>query len=436
MKGRSKLDLIPLFSVVFGAAFAAWALFGSMATEAVGPRSHPQKRDAEANVVATPLGTTRAGGSPKSMPTAHDVESLLVRTLLEVRENRMDVAMKQIDTLISLYPTFKLAHAIRGDLLIARARPVTTIGGGAPGAPQRQLSDLRDEARARLLRHLEEMPLDRVPKYLVQFQPEQRNAIVVDTTKSRLYLFENDNGLARYVADFYISSGKAGAVKNREGDQKTPLGVYFVTASLPRSQISDFYGAGAYPISYPNEWDRKLGKDGSGIWLHGVPSDTYSRPPRASNGCVVLSNPDIDRLGKQLQIGLTPVIIADNVEWIDPRDLAVQRSAMNRQFEDWRRDWESVDTDQYLRHYSRDFRAGRQDYRDWEQQKRQVNAQKTWIKVRASNISMFAYPGSDQLMVVTFDQDYSSNNLSNRMKKRQYWKLDGSEWKIIYEGAA
>jgi murein L,D-transpeptidase YafK len=363
-------------------------------------------------------------------PAKHDVESMLVRTLLEVRgesPRRCVEADRHVDLAIS---DVQARARDPGDLLVARARPLSTIGGGAPNAPQRQLSDFRDEARARLIRHLEEMPLDRVPKYLVQFQPEQKNAIVVDTTKSRLYLFENDNGLPRYVADFYISTGKAGAEKNREGDQKTPLGVYFVTSSLPKSQISDFYGAAAYPISYPNEWDRRLGKDGSGIWLHGVPSDTYSRPPRASNGCVVLSNPDIDRIGRFLQVGVTPVIISDNVEWIDPRDLASQRSAMSRQFEDWRADWESVNTDKYLRHYSRDFHAGRQDFGDWAQQKRQVNAQKAWIKVKVSNVSMFAYPGSDNLVVVTFDQDYSSNNLSNRMKKRQYWKLDGRDWKI------
>ena len=436
MRGRSKLDLIPLLCVVFSAALAAWALFGSMSTEAMSTLALPGKKGVNDTVaIAGPLGVPRALPTG-STPTAHDIESLLVRTLLEVRENRLDIAMKQIETLISLYPTFKLAHAIRGDLLIARARPLSMIGGGASNAQARQLTDLRDEARARLLRHLEEMPLDRVPKYLVQFQPDQRSAVVVDTTKSRLYLFENDNGLARYVADYYISSGKAGAEKNREGDQKTPLGVYFVTANLPKSQISDFYGSGAYPISYPNEWDRQLGMDGSGIWLHGVPSDTYSRPPRASNGCVVLSNPDIERIGKQLQIGLTPVIIADNIEWIDPRDLASQRTAMNRQFEDWRRDWESISTDRYLHHYSNDFRSGRQDYAEWAQQKRQVNVQKSWIKVKVSNVSMFAYPGNDNLVVVTFDQDYSSNNLANRMKKRQYWKLTGSEWKIVYEGAA
>lgn len=364
-----------------------------------------------------------------------DLESMLVKSLLEVRQNRLDIAMKDIEALLKIYPNFKLAHLIRGDLLMARAHPLSTIGSAA-GASQQQISDLREEARARLQRHLEQMPVNRVPKYLVQFQPEQQHAIVVDTGKSRLYLFQNDNGTPRYVADYYVSSGKAGAEKIKEGDQKTPMGVYFVTASLPKSQISDFYGSGAFPISYPNEWDRQQGKNGHGIWLHGVPSDTYSRPPRASNGCVVLANPDMDKLGKTLQVGLTPVVISDNVDWIDPKALAALRGELSQRVENWRRDWESVNTDKYLQHYSRNFRAPGQNFHSWEDQKRQVNASKTWVKVKLSNISIFSYPGNENLMVITFDQDYSSNNLKNQMKKRQYWKFDSNEWKIVYEGAA
>jgi murein L,D-transpeptidase YafK len=238
------------------------------------------------------------------------------------------------------------------------------------------------------------------------------------------------------VADFYISSGKAGSEKIKEGDQKTPLGLYFVTASLPRTQLSDFYGTGAFPISYPNEWDRQQGKNGHGIWLHGVPSDTYSRPPRASNGCVVLANPDIDRLGKTLQVGLTPVVISDRVEWVDAKELVAERNELNRRIENWRSDWESINTDKYLHHYSRNFSAPGQNFLTWEGQKRQVNSSKSWVKVKLSNLSIFAYPGNENLMVVTFDQDYSSNNLKNQMKKRQYWKLENNEWKIVYEGAA
>jgi murein L,D-transpeptidase YafK len=73
-----------------------------------------------------------------------------------------------------------------------------------------------------------------VPRYLLQMHPEQKHAVVVDTQKSRLYLYQNDKGTPRFVADYYISQGKLGADKSREGDKKTPIGVYHVTSSLPR----------------------------------------------------------------------------------------------------------------------------------------------------------------------------------------------------------
>jgi hypothetical protein len=38
--------------------------------------------------------------------------------------------------------------------------------------------------------------------------------------------------------------------------------------------------------------------------------------------------------------------------------------------------------------------------------------------------------------VINFDQDYRSNNLSNVMRKRQYWVRDGGRWRILYEGSA
>ena len=76
------------------------------------------------------------------------------------------------------------------------------------------------------------------------------------------------------------------------------------------------------------------------------------------------------------------------------------------------------------------------DYQAWAKQKQLVNSAKTWIKVNLSDLSMFTYPEQPGLVVVNFEQDYNSNNLSNRMKKRQYWIKKNNRWKIIYEGAA
>jgi murein L,D-transpeptidase YafK len=362
-------------------------------------------------------------------------EALLVNSLLEISRNRLDVAMIEIDNAIKANPNFRLAHLIKGDLLLAHTRPINTIGD-APNAPSQRIVGLREEAKARLQRRRQNPPLDYIPEYLLQMHPGQHYAIVVDVSLSTLYLYQNLNGEPHYVIDYYISSGKNGSEKLKEGDQRTPLGVYFVTANLPKSQLSDFYGAGAYPISYPNDWDRQHGRNGHGIWLHGTPSDTYSRPPHSSNGCVVLTNQDLTTLGKTLQIGLTPIIISEHVEWVSPENWRAQRNSLASQLDNWRRDWESRDTDAYLRHYAKNFNAGGQTLAQWAKQKRRVNAAKTWIKVSVSNVSMFLYPGYENLSVVNFDQDYSSSSLSSQMKKRQYWIKENNHWKIVYEDAA
>ncbi len=352
----------------------------------------------------------------------------------EIESNHLDLALNRVEALLRVEPNFRLAYLIKGDLLLARGREIKPFGNAAQGSSER-LDDLRAEALVRLHAYRDRPSQDRVPRYLMQLREDQRYAIVVDNKRSRLYLYQNENGRPRFVADYYISTGKRGGEKTREGDEKTPVGVYHVTASLPKSKLSDFYGSGAFPISYPNEWDKRHGRNGHGIWLHGTPSDTYSRAPRASNGCVVLANADLDALSKKLQIGLTPVIISEQVEWLSLDDWNAERNALNAEIGHWRSDWESRDTERYLSHYSKKFSTDNENLADWGRHKRQVNSGKSWIKVDLSNFSMFRNPGKDELVVVTFDQDYRSNNLSNTMKKRQYWTKEGSKWRIIYEGA-
>jgi murein L,D-transpeptidase YafK len=219
--------------------------------------------------------------------------------------------------------------------------------------------------------------------------------------------------------------------KQREGDQKTPIGVYNVLEA--KEKLPDFYGTLAFPLSYPNEWDRRHGRNGHGIWLHGTPSETYSRPPFATDGCVVLTNDDLARLTRFVSVGRTPVVIGQVVEWQDPKRWEAQRDEFLGTFQQWKADWESRDTERYLGHYGQAFRSDGKDRPAWVAYKRKVNAGKSWVKVGVSQVSLFAYPGNDPMMMVTFEQDYRSNNLSNRTQKRQYWVREGTRWRIVHE---
>lgn len=366
-------------------------------------------------------------------PTPEDRLSTVFQA---IEANQPEVALKRVDALIQDHPNFRLAHLVRGDLLLARARPLETFGNVAKTVPQEKINDLREEALARLRAQRQRPSEGRLPRVVLQLDPQQRHVLVVDSRRSRLYVFANADGRPRLIADYYVSLGKNGVEKTREGDQKTPIGVYHVTANLPRQKLADFYGAGAYPINYPNPWDRRMGRNGHGIWLHGVPSALYSRAPRSSDGCIVLANPDLETVGRYLQIGLTPVIIADEIEWSDAAAVEAERKSLAAAVEQWRADWESRDTERYLSHYSSRFSSGTQDAAAWAAHKHRVNAAKSWIKVGLSQVSMFRYPRERDFVVVSFEQDYRSNSLSSSMHKRQYWVREGTRWKILYEGGA
>ena len=149
-----------------------------------------------------------------------------------------------------------------------------------------------------------------------------------------------------------------------------------------------------------------------------------------------LTNADLNILRPLIQVGLTPVIISDQVEWLSLDNWNSERESLKQAIEQWRGDWEGLKIDSYLGHYARNFEGDGMNLRQWSERKRAVNAGKSWVKLSLANISMFRNPGKDDLVVVTFDQDYKSSNLSGTMKKRMYWTKEGGRWKIVDEGAA
>ncbi|MGZ8251653.1 MAG: L,D-transpeptidase family protein [Methylophilaceae bacterium] len=367
-------------------------------------------------------------------------EELLVKSLLEVTQGQLQDALDTINQLLEAAPNFKLAYLVRGDLLMARAQQFQSFGNPAADSTA-TIADFQDEARKRIERHLAQQSPGNLPEPLWQLDPRQQYAIVVDAEKSRLYLYRNEDGEPKYVADYYVTIGKNGSEKKSEGDKRTPIGVYFAGSKLSR-KLDAFYGDAAYPLSYPNEWDKRQGKSGSGIWLHGTPPTTYSRAPRASDGCVVIANPDLKSLAPILQGGNVPFIIANNLQWLAAQQELGKKDSLKKALERWRKDWQSQDTDNYLSHYSPQFfseAAGSKsmNYENWAAEKRRIQASKPKVDISLSNISMFSYPGSSTPMaVVTFDQSYKSPYLDSQMRKRQYWIYENQHWKIIYEGAA
>lgn len=364
-----------------------------------------------------------------------DPEALLLDIYRDLGKNQLQEAQAKADALVAAYPHFRLGNLVRGDLLMMHARPVKGFGT-AMDLPADKLKDLRAEAIVRI-RSLQERPDPHlIPSPLLQVGDDQKFVLVVDTSRSRMFVYENQGGQLRFVSDYYVSQGRYGVNKSREGDQRTPLGVYYVNARIPGPRLPDFYGTGALPLNYPNEWDKRNGRSGSGIWLHGTPSDNFSRPPLSSDGCVVLANPDLQSLYATAEVGKTVVVISDGIAFVDKNEWNRERGPANAFMDRWQQDMEAPEAEKVLANYSPSFRSSLgESLSTWfsRQQKSLNGARPSSVKVR--DLSLIRYPGKDELIVSTFTQETAVGKSKNAIRKRQYWQKEGSQWKIVYEGS-
>jgi len=258
-----------------------------------------------------------------------------------------------------------------------------------------------------------------------------------ETKASKLHLLQrNDAGALQPVKSMPMSIGKEGYGKSEEGDKRTPIGVYRITSFLSEAQLDDFYGSGAYPIDYPNALDKRLNRTGHGIWLHGLPQGVDSRPPRDSDGCVVINNADLDALAGQIKTGDTYLVISEHFEWQSLASSKQQLQPIKANFERWLAAWQSLDNDVYLDYYAQDFNNLKKGKSAWESYKRRIHRDKRYIDVSISDLSVFNYPGEDNLVTVRYYQSYKSSNYQWQGWKEQLWGLRDGEWKIVYEGDA
>ncbi|MFO6421089.1 murein L,D-transpeptidase family protein [Hylemonella sp. W303a] len=377
-------------------------------------------------------------------------EARLVDIYRLVGTGQLSEAREAARRLSQDHPNFQLAQLVYGDLLLAQARALNGLGNApallTTGVGAQTLAELRHESEVRLAALRERPPTGAVPTQFLALAPNVRHAIAVDASRARLYLFENqalpnEGARMRLIADYYVSVGKYGIEKTTEGDARTPLGVYFTLHRLDKRSLPNFYGAGALPINYPNILDRRRGKTGSGIWLHGTPPNQFARAPLATNGCVVLSDPDLEYVLRTVAPSTTPVVIASRLEWAQPTQLQAERQSFESVLVAWRQARTSGDLQQMLRFYAEDFTGFRgRTLREWELVLRVELARDEGRAIELQNLSYLRWTDEDDTMIVTFEEASAPNSQDTRpgvakgQVKRQYWSRQGQEWKIIFEG--
>jgi len=238
-------------------------------------------------------------------------DPLLREALTEGLEARPSQAATKAREATSIEPRSRLAHWLH-------AQSVLALSGSAPRISKTD-QDFIDEARARIYTP----PAGWLPKAILKLAPDQRMppfTLLTDLSVSRIYVFKNAPSGPVLVEQFYTTLGLEGAPKKREGDRKTPIGVYRILKEINNPRSDGFLGHKAYTLDYPNPEDRQAGRTGGGIWIHGVPDEVHVRPPKASDGCLAISNEDMVRLRRYIQFGRSWIVISPQVEWAPPEE--------------------------------------------------------------------------------------------------------------------
>ncbi|MDQ6975232.1 MAG: L,D-transpeptidase family protein [Mariprofundaceae bacterium] len=278
-----------------------------------------------------------------------------------------------------------------------------------------------------------------VPLAILQLGHTVENVFLVDKTRARLFVYrQNSQGKLYRDADEYVVTGTSTGDKQKKGDKRTPNGVYHFIQQLNDPALHARYGPVSFPIDYPNALDVMHHKTGSGIWMHGYQQDLQRRAPQDTLGCFALPNNKLLAVAKKIRLHHSWVVIGKNIQYVDDTVRLSLRDNVLQAVTGWAKAWSSRNHAAYIALYDPRFHHERHDFTSWNRYKKRVNANKTYIKVSLSDITLIHDPErwpEGEVVVAEFTQDYKSSNLNTVGRKRLYWvRADAaSPWKILIE---
>jgi len=214
---------------------------------------------------------------------------------------------------------------------------------------------------------------ERLPESLLGVASGVGHALLVDKEAEKLFLFEQrPDRPPRQLRVWNATTGQGSGDKTVEGDLKTPEGIYFFTEILEDDQLPAEYGVRALVTDYPNLFDRRAGKTGDGIWVHGT--DELVRPltPKRTRGCVVVTNRDMDELTPYVDLMSSPIVVHERIRWLTLHEWRTERGELHEFVSTWHEAWRTSDFDTYGQLYGRRFRSDGKDRGSWLAHKRAV----------------------------------------------------------------
>ncbi len=255
------------------------------------------------------------------------------------------------------------------------------------------------------------------------------NILTCDKLSSTLTLYIKDNNDSyRLQKQYNAFTGKVNGDKLKEGDLKTPVGIYDITKKI--SKLDSFYGPLAFVTSYPNIYDRYKGKNGSGIWIHGLP--TQQGRDEYTKGCIAIDNPSIECLDRNIDINKTLLII-ESQKSETKISKEVLSSILSELFS-WRYSWIYNDIQAYLDYYSSEFvRYDGMNYKRFQNYKKRIFKKEESKEIIFNNVNILPYPNSSNIYKISFKEQYKSKSFEFIGDKVLIVKYDKNRIKIITE---
>lgn len=258
-----------------------------------------------------------------------------------------------------------------------------------------------------------------------------------NSLKAELRTLPQNAEASKLLSSFTIAIGREQGDKAKEGDNKTPEGIYFTQDHLDsnhllrtkgKEMVQNKYGPWAIPLDFPNPMDSSEGVTGSGIWLHGAGNNKRIADKFTTEGCVAFYNEDILKLVSWLRPHQAPVVIANDLSRVNrPEDV----KSVDQASRDWIKAWQNRDVDQYIAAYSPNFMMGGRNKSAYRNYKKQVFHSYKQIDLQMTQIRTITHP---KYAVTFMNQDFSGDKRFRSVgRKVLYWHKQGDSWKILRE---
>ncbi len=251
--------------------------------------------------------------------------------------------------------------------------------------------------------------------------------LIVSKKQQQLYVVsENSDRQMDIVARFRVTTGKAYGDKEKEGDLRTPEGIYTVVKKLNGNRLPEKYGPLAFVLDYPNYVDRINRKTGSNIWIHGRNEKIKDRQ---TEGCISLENSHILDLAEYIRIRKTNVVVVDSFN-TTLYDSDAYKLQLEKFVAEWASAWSDGDLEKYFTKYSKKFKENGHSFEVFKRRKKRLEKLYKWKQVKLDSLSFIL---SKKEVIANFQQTYISPRFTSIGKKQLIIIQENGHPKIVKE---